>query len=465
MLGDIKPDRAVCGLARTGPGGARLGLLFGHGRVKPVRVHGTALFTQRILRQVQRETIGIIQLERRLPCQRGAIIQPVQLFVQKLQPTVQCLLEPGFFQLQCLLDQCLRLPQFRIGRAHLADQRGHQPVHHRVFCAQKMRMAHRAPHDTAQHIAAPVIAGHHPVRDQKRGRTQVIRDHPVMNVLVPKRFARCHMRRGLDQIFEQIGVVIVMAPLQQRADPLQPHAGIDRLHVQRPHRAVLELLVLHEDNVPDLDEPVAILFRAARRPAPDVIAMVKKDLRARPARAGRAHLPEIVRRGDTDDPILGYANLLPDFKGFVVRVIHRRVQPALVDTEIPGNQFPGEPDRVVLEIIPERKIAQHLEKRVVARGIAHIVQIIVLASGANTFLAGRGALVVAMLHPGEQVLELNHPGIGEHQCRIIARYQRRRGNNLVPLLGKVVQKGRPDVVQTGHIAGSLAESFAYRAGL
>ena len=89
-----------------------------------------------------------------------------------------------------------------------------------------------------------------------------------------------------------------------------------------------------------------------------------------------------------------------------------------------GEEIPGKLDRLALEVVAEAEIAQHLEKRVVARGVADIVQIIVLAPGANTFLAGRGALVVAMLYPGEQVLELNHPGIGEHQCRIIARHQR-----------------------------------------
>ena len=44
-----------------------------------------------------------------------------------------------------------------------------------------------------------------------------------------------------------------------------------------------------------------------------------------------------------------------------------------------------------LEIIAEGKIAQHFEKSVVARGVADIVEIIVLAAGAHAFLRGRGA--------------------------------------------------------------------------
>jgi hypothetical protein len=55
---------------------------------------------------------------------------------------------------------------------------------------------------------------------------------------------------------------------------------------QIPARAVLELLELHEDEVPDLDEPVAVFFRRAGRAAPDVIAMVIEDLGAGAAGTG-----------------------------------------------------------------------------------------------------------------------------------------------------------------------------------
>ena len=55
------------------------------------------------------------------------------------------------------------------------------------------------------------------------------------------------------------------------------------------------LLELHEDQVPEFEEAVAILLRAAGRTAPDVLAAVDEDLRARTARAGIAHRPEIIR--------------------------------------------------------------------------------------------------------------------------------------------------------------------------
>ena len=55
------------------------------------------------------------------------------------------------------------------------------------------------------------------------------------------------------------------------------------------------LLELHEDEVPDLDEAVAVGIRAAGRAARNLVAVVVEDLRAGAAGAGIAHRPEIVR--------------------------------------------------------------------------------------------------------------------------------------------------------------------------
>jgi hypothetical protein len=88
------------------------------------------------------------------------------------------------------------------------------------------------------------------------------------------------------------------------------------------------------------------------------------------------------------------------------------------------SRFPGKGIASVLEIVAEGEIAEHLEEGVVARGVADIVEVVVLAAGAHAFLRGGRAHVVAVLEPGEEVLELHHAGIGEHQRRVVARHQR-----------------------------------------
>ena len=65
-------------------------------------------------------------------------------------------------------------------------------------------------------------------------------------------------------------------------------------------------------------------------------------------------------------------------------------------------------------------------------------------------LRGRGARIGPLLQPGEDVLELHHAGIGEHQRRVVARHQRARGHDLVAVLPEIVEKCRPDLVYATH---------------
>ena len=127
-------------------------------------------------------------------------------------------------------------------------------------------------------------------------------------------------------------------------------------------------------------------------------------------------------------------------------------QPVLRNAEILGQQFPGEGDGLFLEIVAEAEIAQHFEEGVVARGIADIVEVVVLAARAHAFLRGGGAGVVARFDPGEQVLELHHARIGEHQRRVVARHQRAElSTTRWPLRRKEIEEGGADIVQRRHV--------------
>ena len=124
-------------------------------------------------------------------------------------------------------------------------------------------------------------------------------------------------------------------------------------------------------------------------------------------------------------------DLLPEVEGLVVVDIDGDHQPVARQAEFLGDQVPGELDGALLEIVAEREIAEHLEEGVVARGVADIVEVVVLAAGAHAFLRGGGARIGALLEAGEDVLELHHAGIGEHQRRVVARHQRRRRHDRV----------------------------------
>ena len=99
-----------------------------------------------------------------------------------------------------------------------------------------------------------------------------------------------------------------------------------------------------------------------------------------------------------------------------------------------------------LEIIAEGKIAEHLEKSVMAVGEADVFKVVVLAAGADAFLAGRGAVVVALFEAEENVLELVHPGVGEKQRGIVRGDERRAAHDAVAALLEEFQKCFADFV-------------------
>src|SRR3546814_17366964 len=81
---------------------------------------------------------------------------------------------------------------------------------------------------------------------------------------------------------------------------------------------------------------------------------------------------------------------------------------------------------VLLEVVAERPVAEHLEEGVVARGVADLVEVVVLAAGTQAALDVGRAHVAALLGAQEYVLELDHPRVGEQPGRVVAG-DRRRG--------------------------------------
>jgi hypothetical protein len=165
-------------------------------------------------------------------------------------------------------------------------------------------------------------------------------------------------------------------------DALQAHAGVDRGLGQLDPLAAGHLLELHEDQVPDLDEAVAVLVGRAGRAAGNMLTVVVEDLRARPARPGVAHGPEIVRGRDAQDLLVRQAgDLGPQLGRLVVLGIDGDQQAVLGQAELLRHQVPGQLDRQVLEVVAEGEVAQHLEEGVVARRVADVLQVVVLAAG------------------------------------------------------------------------------------
>jgi hypothetical protein len=92
---------------------------------------------------------------------------------------------------------------------------------------------------------------------------------------------------------------------------------------------------------------------------------------------------------------------------------------------------------------------------VVPRGLAHVLEIIVLSTRTNALLRCRCANVVPLLFPQEDIFELVHPGVGEEQRRIVGGNQRRALHDAMTLLLEVLQKSVANLVSSQMIVLTL----------
>ncbi len=306
-------------------------------------------------------------------------------------------------------------------------------------------------HDAALHVAAPLVRRDHAVADQESGGADMVGDHA--QALVVQIGAAGLARSRLDQPIKKIDLVVAVHVLQDGGQALQPHAGVHAGRGQRRDRAVLRHVELHEHVVPDLDKAVAVFVGAARGAAGDVVAVVVEDFRARAAGAGVGHHPEVVGLvaaalvvADADHTLGRQADFFrPDVVSLVVFEVHSSQQ-ALGRQQVDlGQQFPGPFQRLALEVVAKAPVAQHLEEGVVARRVADVFQVVVLAAGAQAGLHRGRANVGALVGAEEHVLELHHAGVGEHQRGVVAGHQRARRHHGVAFGSEEVQEAFADI--------------------
>src|SRR5262249_42010969 len=122
-----------------------------------------------------------------------------------------------------------------------------------------------------------------------------------------------------------------------------------------------------------------------------------------------------------------------------------REEPLRSELPLACQELPRERNRVPLEVIAEREVAEHLEERVVPERRTDVVQVVGLAAHPHALLRRRGAGVGALLLAQEHVLELVHARVGEEQRWIVVGDERRAGYDGVAILPEVLQETAADV--------------------
>ena len=239
-----------------------------------------------------------------------------------------------------------------------------------------------------------------------------------------------HLLNGVEDGGEHVGVVVARHAVQHSHDPLEPHAGIDVLRRKRGQALVLVAVELDEHVVPDLD---ALIRPAVHQLRPALVRRLVVSGSRYTARTGRCcpsprSCPSCCPGGCARQ----HADALPDVRRLVVArdavllvaFKHGDVQPGFVQLPHLGEQLPRPGDCVLLEVVAEAPVAEHLEEGVVVGVLAHVVQVVVLAAGADALLRVHHPHALRLLRAEEVRLELVHAGVGEQQRRVVVRHHR-----------------------------------------
>ena len=270
--------------------------------------------------------------------------------------------------------------------------------------------------------------------------------------VVPVTFAR-HPGYLPDKRLEHIGIVIALLALHYHTEPFKPHTGID-MTVRKLFQGTVGLaVVLHEDEIPYLDDLRMVAVHqlpSGFRGTLFVRTQVEMNLAAGTAGPRIAHLPEIILFIAAQNPLFGketfpirirlaverHTVLLASFE-------YRRIEPVFGQPVHLRQQPPRPLDSLFLEIVAERPVAEHLEHGVMIGIMPHFIEVVVLARYAKTLLRIRHTGVFGRAVAEENILELVHAGVGEHQRRVVLYDHRCRRHDGMLLASEKIQKGLP----------------------
>ena len=285
-----------------------------------------------------------------------------------------------------------------------------------------------------------------------------------------------HLRSLLDDGEDLVNLVHVVDALEQVRDALQTSAGVNVEAAQRAGDVEVFLganrgqILGLEHEVPDLEVTILIGLRtsvgAVSRTTVDV------DLGARAARTGDAHVPVVVLKGTALDVLIGHPDGSPGLArldvalgvvGMESRAEDRHPDAGRVKAESTlvgrfGDELPGVLDGLILEVVTEGEVAQHLEEGAVAGGLADLVDI----EGTDALLDAGGAFPRGRLGAHEVGLERHHAGIDEQQRGVVVQ-QRGARHHCVTLVLEEVDEALSDL-RCSHAWSFLTWSLIVACG-
>ena len=461
-------DISVSSLLRTGVGACAF-LLLGHEAAEALLVDGHALFGSHLEGQVNRESVGVVQRERRSAGNNGGSLRLLRTGnrgVQDRRTGAQRATESVFLRVGDLRD---RLPvglELGVGRLHRVLGSGEEGWHGCLVDAQQAHGANSTTDQTTQHVAAAIVTGTHAIADQHERGTHVVGHDTHAHVIViggtglGTRSAQTvalatHLHGSVDDGEHLVDLVHVGLVLHDEGQTFEACARINRLLVELAQQRVvltrpLTAHVLVEDQVPDLKVAVATRVNSAAHGLGTVLgAAIIVPLRTGAGGTRLAGVPEVFLTRQAHDVLGIHADLLgQDVEGFLVLVPQRHPEAITVEAvhalvARTRQQLPGVVDRAFLEVVAEREVAVHLEERAVTRRLTDVIDVV----RANTLLHRRSTRPRRGLNTRDIGDERNHARDRE-QNRGLRGDKRNGRTNLMPLLLEVFEPAGADFRRT-----------------
>ncbi len=356
-------------------------------------VEGKAALARELLGELDRKAVRRLQVEHVL----GRDLALRRDLLEDRHPVLECLAETLLLGREHAVDLLPVLDQLGIGGRHLLDHDVGEARQERRLHPDPQAVLHGAADDPAQDVAAPDVERGHALGGNERHATAVVRENTVSLGGVLGRPVRNPRLLG-DPVHDQLVAIRVVDGrdvLHDSRVALEPPAGVDVLGRQLGEGAVGVELVGHEDEVPELEEALTAgaAGQAVVVAAAGLLAPVPVHLGVGAARAWTADRPEVLGRGQRDDPLRRHADPLPETNRLLVRpelqarVAGVHADPDAVPVELQPllHELGRELDRALLEVLAEREVAEHLEEREVERVETDLVDVL----RAEDLLAGR----------------------------------------------------------------------------
>ena len=455
-------------------------------------VNRQSAFTGHEFGQIEGKSLFIVELESKGAGNLPALANTRRLRLEKCETLVKGPIERFLLGLEHPGDVSLFGRQLGKHPTHGTGQYSHELVKERLVKPERASVAHRAAQDAAQDVVAVAVAGIDPIGHGEGKGPRMVGNDPESDVdfFLLRMTGGAGLRQGGGVAFaaqffdlsekrkENVGFVIrdaragkigqSLGALDHRADPLKAHAGIHMARGQWDESAVGIGIELNEDQVPDFNA-LGGTFVDQRPTGVALRGEVDMKLRARTARTGLAHHPEVVFLVPGNNVDLGveasgaemYRPVIPSFLIKLARITRgRRIDGGIKARrgKFPpiNEKLPGPIDGLFFEIIAEAPVAEHLEKSVVVGVEPDVFEVVVFPTGPDALLGiGR-----AGVSPGDRTGpmryfrfgfaqkdgdKLIHPRVGEKQVRRI-RHEARRGNDRVTLLPEKIEEALADFV-------------------